>query len=551
NISNYLQRLNESTLQIYTDLYDPNSLYQLMQNGNTSYMEDREIYRILQFIANSVKETEQIHFYSHAENTSYRFAYNLLRSTPGSSYDIPIESDQDLVIESTHRSHEYGIAKPKFPFHLEQDVITLHRHIKNSPTNKILGTFSMDVKLDYLSSLTDALYVSDEEDFYIFDPSGTIILSSDHKLAEDANYPWFDELLQQSEASGSFQYSDDSFNGIHIYEKLDDDWMNWIIVKRIPYEYLYEDARKITHINSLVLFLFLLLALIATLYISFQFTQPIKNLIRYINKVEAGKLNAELEMNRTDEIGILAKRFYQLIQRLNQMITREYRLEIANKTNELKALQAQINPHFMNNALQSIGTLALSQGQKKIYALIASLGKMMRYQMNTNPTHVPLSVEIDYVKAYLNIQQQRFDTELSAHFDIDPATQLIEIPKMLLQPIVENFFKHGFQKVNANGEIIIRCKLVQADTLQIEIEDNGCGIEPQRLHQLEQLLQGQAGLQPYTEHIGLSNVKARLQLVYGEHASIHLAPREPHGLKVTIAITLIDGGLLKDENINR
>ena len=160
--------------------------------------------------------------------------------------------------------------------------------------------------------------------------------------------------------------------------------MDWILVKRIPYETLYKDARQLTLINSLVVSLFLIIAVIAALYISFRFTNPIKQLIRYINKIESGNLDAEIDIDRTDEIGILAKRFHQLMQRINQLIMREYRLELASKTNQLKALQAQVNPHFMNNALQSIGTLALQHGDRKMYALISSLGKMMRYHMRAD-----------------------------------------------------------------------------------------------------------------------------------------------------------------------
>ena len=115
NFRNYMDRINEATLLIYNNLSDANSLYQLIQNGSHTYMEEREMYRNLQFIANSVKEIEQIYLYSAAEDTSYRYAYKLLRSTPGQTYDPRIEPGQDVRVEAAHASHEYGIAKPKFP----------------------------------------------------------------------------------------------------------------------------------------------------------------------------------------------------------------------------------------------------------------------------------------------------------------------------------------------------------------------------------------------------------------------------------------------------
>lgn len=159
----------------------------------------------------------------------------------------------------------------------------------------------------------------------------------------------------------------------------------------------------------------MLIVIGGTIYISIRFTAPIKQLIRYITRIQAGQvqlgqMQQDIELTRTDEMGILANRFHGLMQDLNQMVMREYRLELANKSNQLMALQAQINPHFLNNALQSIGTLALQHDAPKVYALIASLAKMMHYSMNTNESVVPLGKELDHIKAYLELQNSALST---------------------------------------------------------------------------------------------------------------------------------------------
>src|SRR5690606_23950938 len=143
-------------------------------------------------------------------------------------------------------------------------------------------------------------------------------------------------------------------------------------------------------------------------YISYHITKPIKRLIQSIHTMQGGNLQTEIPINSRDEIGVLARRFRQLMNQINHLVLREYRLEIANKTNQLKALQAQVNPHFLNNALQSIGTLALKHKDREVYALISSLGKLMRYNMNAEETIVPLKKEIEHVAAYLELQKQRF-----------------------------------------------------------------------------------------------------------------------------------------------
>lgn len=547
NIQNYMNRINEATLLVYNDLSDPNSLYQLIQDGTHTYLEEREMYRNLQFIANSVKEIAQIYLYTGAEDMSYRYAYQLLRNAPGQTHEPFPDSAGDVRIEAAHASHEYGIAKPKFPYHIEQEVITFHRKITEAPSGRQLGVISLDIRTDIFREISEVLYTPGSEELYILDDSGGVIFASESAAAESGEaYAWLGDILAQEAEKGHFHHEDARFSGIHFYEKLTTPWMNWILVKRIPYDMLYKDARKVTLINSLVASLFLIIAVDATLYISFRFTHPIKQLIRYISKIESGRLDAEIGIRRSDEIGILAQRFHQLMQQLNQLIMREYRLELANKTNQLKALQAQVNPHFMNNALQSIGTLALQHGDRKIYGLISSLGKMMRYHMRTDDPIVPLSAELDYVRSYLALQRQRFDENLQFEIVADEPARAVQVPKMILQPIVENVFKHGFQSAEGPWEILVECRMKAASRLEIRIGDNGRGIEDEERQRLQIMLDRAINpLEPdggSGGRIGLVNVLSRLRLYFGEQACMKLEPRAPSGLDVLLSIPLTEGG---------
>jgi len=541
NLINYMDRINEASLLIYNNLSDPNSMFQLIQNGSQSYLEEREMYRILQLIANSVQEIEQIYLYSAAENISYRYAYNLLRSSPGQTHEPTLDPERDVRIEAVHRSHEYGIAKPKFPYHLEKDVFSFHRKITEAPTDRILGVISIDIRTDMIREIGEMLYTPGSEELYIFDDAGSVIFASEPTALKNGELAWAQNILEREPERGSFHFEDAQFDGIHIYEKLSTPWMEWTLVKRIPYETLYRDARQLTLINSLVVSLFLIIAAIAALYISYRFTNPIKQLIRYINKIETGNMDADIDIHRTDEIGILAKRFHQLMQRINQLIIREYRLELASKTNQLKALQAQVNPHFMNNALQSIGTLALQNGDRKVYSLISSLGKMMRYHMRADSTSVPLSAELDYVRSYLALQRQRFDENLHYHIEADERAGAVRVPKMILQPLVENVFKHGIQPALGPGEIDISCRMA--------------GMEEEERIRLQAVLDRTASaLEPDGEEggrIGLINILSRLRLYFNDQVQMKLENRTPRGLRVTITIPLSEEEEAADEGVNR
>lgn len=530
NLINYLNRINQTSLLIYQEERNSRSLYNIVGRTGIRFADQQDLYVNVQFLANSLAEVKQIAMYMEKSDTSFRFAYNLPRYASGRTYEIDFPDGADVWLEPTHMSGRYGIAK--FPFEQPEEVISIHRRILNEPTDQILGTLSIDVRTVMIREIGEMLF-SPGEQLYLVDRSGAPVYVPEQPEA-DSPLPWLDDILARSEPSGVIEYADDAFAGIHLYQSVTTPFADWMLVKRVPYDRLYQGARELTVINSLIVGFFLIVAAIGASYVSLHFTSPIKRLIQYINKLEAGQLDAELELNRADEIGILARRFHQLMQRLNQLINREYRLELANRTNELKALQAQVNPHFLNNALQSIGTLALQHNEKKIYSLISSLGKMMRYQMNTGEMLVPFAMEVDYVRAYLDLQSHRFGETLRFRLDVSEEAKRIHVPRMMLQPIVENCFKHGFGRQANAGDIMIAAA-VERGALVVRVEDNGSGIDPDRLASLQARLSGR-GEGAGTDGIGLINVSSRLRLYFGQDASIALHNREPNGLAVTLTI---------------
>ncbi|KUP21971.1 histidine kinase [Paenibacillus sp. DMB5] len=222
---------------------------------------------------------------------------------------------------------------------------------------------------------------------------------------------------------------------------------------------------------------------------------------------------------------------------INDLIVKEYKLELANKTNQLKALQAQVNPHFLYNALQSIASLSLRYNAPKVYDLIYSLGSMMRYSMNTERTQVPLRDELEHVQNYVILQTERFGEEnLRLDIETDEAVLEVIVPKMILQPIVENIFKHGFADGIREAVITISCTLDKQGRLILAVKDNGKGIPEARLAEIAAGLAHSGGNEH--EAIGLSNVLARLRLQMSSGAELQLRSEEGHGVTVTLLIPL-------------
>ncbi|MGG1551968.1 cache domain-containing sensor histidine kinase [Paenibacillus ferrarius] len=554
NLINYLDGVVQASSTIYTGIHlaELGQLYDiLLTQKEIDYMSDKVIKSGLQVMSHSVKEIKQIYLYASVSDRSYLASNDFQASSEGKYVNLqPFPADKSVYFEATHLSHSYNIALNVPP--VAEPVLSMHRRIVYSPHNDTIGELIIDLNLGLISDIAQSMFTHDQQELYILDGEGRIIFGPDPaKWGQPEAGDWWHEALQSQEERGSYAWNKDAYAGINIYEKMKTDYLDWTIVKRLPYAQLTENARQLTLINGLILIVSMFIVIASTVYISIRFTAPIKQLIRYITRIQTrqvqiGDTQADISFERQDELGILAHRFHGLMQDLDQMVMREYRLEIANKSTQLGALQAQINPHFLNNALQSIGTLALQHDAPKIYMLISSLARMMHYSMHTNESIVPLRKEIEHIKAYLELQQQRFEHQIDIVYSIEEGTGAVMVPKMILQPLVENYFKHGFHPTSSETSRLrieaARVTRPDGDYLQLTVEDNGTGVTEQRMQEVRKQLR--AASVEGTEggaSIGLSNVCTRLQLYFNGQASMELIPAVPHGLKIMIHIPIKEG----------
>lgn len=551
NVTNYMNNINQKSLAVYNSMNTPRSLYYILEHGmedevfpndlsdvirNRNLLKDH-LYNIYQ----SVSEFHKVRLYVVKQNATYLLWKDDLKV--GAHAD-PIElTASKAYIEPSHPSHNYGLELNNGA--PDEMVFTLHRPIFKAPSDVQLAELSIDVRLNVLQELNRQLYDAEHESFYITDAGGGLILSGLEGASLSApSEELMQEVLSSGSDSGFLDWRKDGFDGIVFYERVNTAFMDWYLIKQTPYKHLYTSADRIARLNMVVGAAFLAVVVIATLIISIRITKPLLRLIGYVNKIETGNLNVSIDVEGNDEIGLLAKRFRSMMAKINHLIMTEYRLEIVSKTNELKALQAQINPHFLYNALQSIGTVSLQNGDFKAYSLIASLGRMMRYQMNTTDGCVELSRELDYASAYLDLQKQRFDTALDVEWQVQDNSKSILVPKMILQPLLENFFKHGFNPSGEPTRLIVFSQMEEEPRrLVLGVSDNGTGITEERLEELQlQLDRPLTSLRGDSEEegrgIGLRNVLARLRLQYSPDASMRLARSEEGGFTVSVIIPI-------------
>ncbi|WP_342547576.1 sensor histidine kinase [Paenibacillus sp. FSL P2-0089] len=554
NLRSYFSGMNQQAMSLYSGINVPSSFYTTLLTAksaaqappgtilpDTRAIISTQLYNL--FLSD--RNTYQIHLYVRAARQSNLLLKGFFRREDNASYAAEGQAGGTYrpYLEVTHMDHQYGV-KSGFP-NLKPGsvpVFTAHFPIYRTPSDSVLADLSIDYTLGELEGIVESMYNSDTERLYVLNEQGEALFASDPDwIGKPVAAGW--SRLPAEQDSGHFAWKKDGFQGIVMYKQIKAPLFSGSIIKLVPYEDLYTDARVITRFNMGIGLLFLLIGGISAVLISIGFTRPIKKLIHFTQKVQTGQLDAHMDAEREDEFGLLTRKITGMTRTINELIVKEYRLELANKTNQLKALQAQVNPHFLYNALQSIASLSLRYNAPKVYDLIYSLGSMMRYSMNTERTQVPLRDEIEHVQNYMILQTERFGEEnLQLAVEAGPETLELILPKMILQPIVENIFKHAFADGISGGLIQIECRLDGAARLVLAVKDNGRGMSPERLEEITACLRGSS--QQGQEEIGLYNVLARLRLQFGSAAEMQLKNNEDgQGLTVTLIIPLeeIDG----------
>lgn len=317
----------------------------------------------------------------------------------------------------------------------------------------------------------------------------------------------------------------------------------WYLVQYIPRKTLVNSSMESMMTVMYWVILILAAAGALSLILSKQVSRPLRRLSETMAQARQGEVKLyEEKVTRKDEIGQLIDIYNAMGGRINDSITKLYIAQLNQKQTELKMLQFQINPHFLYNALNTVSAIARLEDIEEIPAITESLCDMFRY--NTKGSDfVTLEEELVLLKNYLQIQSIRFPGQFVIEYDILPQLRECGMIKFVLQPIVENSIKHAFTQKRETDFLRISAKRERDDDLLLEVYDDGCGIPPKQVRQINETMQQTKAnilLNETAGGIGLINVNARLKNFYGERYGITVESELGSYTKICLRLKIKD-----------
>ena len=406
------------------------------------------------------------------------------------------------------------------------DVFSLAKAVQDPETGEVLGVILLDIRHDIIQSSINGVTIGEKGFVFVMDQEDNIVYTPVNGIVYRVNPKWVKAMEPMSVQiqGGSYQ----------IRSELSP-YTGWRTVGVFSMDEVMSSVNTIVYI----LFTCVIISLVLVVIVSFKFsrtlTNPIFKLKRLMKQAESGDLTVRFNFQHNDEIGELGQSFNHMIARIDQLIQMVYVEQENKRTAEMKSLQEQIKPHFLYNTLDTISWMARDYDAEDIVRLVDALTNMFRIGLSHGKDIITVKEEITHVSNYLYIQKIRYKDKLNYVIHVDESLYAIEVPKLILQPLVENAIYHGV-KAKRGGTITIT-GVPEGENLVFTVQDNGAGMPQEKVEELNRRMSERSVLDEQ-KSFGLFYIRERIQLCYGTGYGVHVESALGEGTRVTITLPL-------------
>ncbi|AIQ18616.1 MULTISPECIES: cache domain-containing sensor histidine kinase [Paenibacillus] len=418
----------------------------------------------------------------------------------------------------------------------DSPVFAFGRQIYDLNEHKPIGIVLYETNPQPVLDALDNLKLGAHSQVYLMSQDGRFVSSATDPSPVVENLPSLQgdkDVIVQQESDRLIVASKLSFSG-------------WWVMSITPDEDLNVELNEMKRYLLIVISILIFVSTLIASIVSQTISSPLKKVIREMKQVEIGNFRGVVNVSSYQEINILVASFNRMVRRIEELIERVKLSSVSEKNAELHALQSQVNPHFLYNTLDMIYWMLDEEGNEQLGELVLSLSSMFRYSSQwEDGAEVTLEEEMEQIGHYLKIISIRLEGRLHIVAEVDERWLNIRVPKMTVQPVIENAVKHGLESLNRQGILKVYTR-EEGNVLKLFVEDNGNGMNAEQLERLQDSLNGDSPKEGGKGGIGLQNLHRRLQYMFGDGYGLQIQSLPGEGTQVAIMLPIrVEGDTYK------
>lgn len=452
-------------------------------------------------------------------------------------YDLALESYPKMIWFGGNSLENLGGFSKNELNSSDADMITAVRGFKSVFTGDVNGILMFNINEKELTSSYKYLFEGGKGNAYIVDTTGKVISGINSSLLGKKSQAFAQLKSKNLESeSGSFDWKNGSVDENVFYYNIKS--TGWMLFYEVPYSQYKSDVYALQKNTLLILLLNLFLIVLISYILFRKIIKPLNTLTSAMTKLGNGRLGMTVENTYHNEFGLLTDRFNQMSENIEQLVKEKENIEKEKRRQEIATLQAQINPHFIFNTINTIKWMAILANAQNIVDSLVVFSNLLKPLFKFQHDYYTIREEIEYIDNYVRLLNYRYGDVIALYTDIPPELLEYKIPRFILQPLIENAVEHGMNY--QNGQYLIDVTVVASDeNIRIAVKDAGQGMNNDELDEIRKKLNSPKNSEDKgPKHIGLENINHRLKLYYGQEYGVSIDSEEGKGTMISIIIPL-------------
>ena len=494
----------------------------------------REAYNIATEYFDTSDKVVALYLYDASDQiiSTYRRAVTPRHNYPLDIYDETRDSNAGAVQKYVHSDKTITLVSSYYNAYREKDIVRMAMKIySDSNISQLVGYLVCDMDCKPYQSCMKR-FITDENMFVWLQPAEDRVAVSVGTLGGESleMYQEMSGMILRGEKLSGEPFSRDG----RVLFRVEQEKYGFNVCALVPQALLEANQRSLTASLLSIAAVMVVIAFFVTFVWTRSLTRPLEELTSMTERIKGGETDLRISVKKQDEIGELGKNFNEMLDQIQALLAKEYETKLLLDRAEYNAMQAQINPHFLYNTLDTMSSIAQIRQCEEVSLLCQSLSNIFRYSLDMKNPFSTVAKEIVHLKNYIYVMNVRMQDDVRYKFNIDDTVLKCSVPRICIQPLVENALNHGLRNFRGEKQVIIRAE-AEGERLVITVEDNGTGIvNPDELNR--KMEENSLELVEKGNSIGLININARVKMLYGDTFGIRAENREGGGAVIRLII---------------